>query len=55
MSSLTIGYLSMPMLIVLLLLRVPIGVALASIAFVGLAIIANFRVSFSSSPPCRSS
>ncbi|BBK43290.1 C4-dicarboxylate ABC transporter [Allostella vacuolata] len=43
----TIGYLSMPMLIVLLLLRVPIGVALASIAFVGLAIIANFRVSFS--------
>lgn len=47
MSSLTIGYLSMPMLIVLLLLRVPIGVALASIAFVGLAIIANFRVSFS--------
>ena len=47
MSSLTIGYLSMPMLIVLLLLRVPIGVALASVAFVGLAIIANFRVSFS--------
>ena len=47
MSSLTIGYLSMPMLIVLLLLRVPIGVALASIAFFGLAIISNMRVAFS--------
>ncbi|ROP83782.1 tripartite ATP-independent transporter DctM subunit [Stella humosa] len=47
MSSLTIGYLSMPMLIVLLLLRVPIGVALSLIAFVGLAIIANMRVAFS--------
>ena len=46
MSSLTIGYLSMPMLIVLLLLRIPIGVALASTAFVGLALVANFRVSF---------
>ena len=47
MSSLTIGYLSMPVLIVLLLLRVPIGVALASIAFCGLAFISNFRVAFS--------
>lgn len=47
MSSLTIGYLSMPVLIALLLLRVPIGVALASIAFCGLAVIANLRVSFS--------
>ncbi|WP_374445989.1 TRAP transporter large permease [Stella sp.] len=47
MSSLTIGYLSMPMLIVLLLLRVPIGVALASIAFCGLALISNLRVAFS--------
>lgn len=47
MSSLTIGYLSMPVLIALLLLRVPIGVALASIAFCGLAFISNFRVAFS--------
>ncbi|BBK38495.1 C4-dicarboxylate ABC transporter [Allostella sp. ATCC 35155] len=43
----TIGYLSMPVLIALLLLRVPIGVALASIAFCGLAFISNFRVAFS--------
>ena len=47
MSSLTIGYLSMPALIVLLLLRVPIGVALAGVAIGGLAIVANFRVSLS--------
>jgi len=47
MSGLTIGYLSMPCLLVLLALRVPIGVSLASVAFLGLAAVANFRISFS--------
>lgn len=47
MSSLQIGYLSMPALVALLILRVPIGVALAGVAFVGLALVANVRVSLS--------
>jgi len=47
MSSVAIGYLSMPCLLLLLALRIPIGVALAGVAFVGLAIVANFRISSS--------
>src|SRR5918992_3845378 len=47
MSGLTIGYLSLPALLILLALRVPIGVALGGVAFVGLAIVSSHLVALS--------
>jgi len=47
MSNLAIGYLSFGILLVLIALRVPIGVALGGIAVAGLATITNWRVGFS--------
>ena len=47
MSNLAIGYLSFGILLVLIALRVPIGVALGGIAVGGLALITNWRVGFS--------
>ncbi len=47
MSNLAIGYLSFGVLLVLIALRVPIGVALGGVAVGGLAIITNWRVGFS--------
>ncbi|MBL8671305.1 MAG: TRAP transporter large permease [Alphaproteobacteria bacterium] len=47
MDKLTIGYLSFGVVLTLIALRVPIGVALGGIAFAGLMAIANIKVSLS--------